>query len=173
MFVLFRVRGPFTLPFHRAKTGVKRIESKHKQEFWAQPKASKYKARRGCYIFAVKHGLTYKAGYVGMATERLQGEIFTPHKLNRYNAFLAEHKNGSPVLFLVVAPTNKGKPPKSKIVAMEEDLIRLAKAVNPKLVNKIGIKDPRWGIAGVLRGGKGKVGSSAKAARQILGIASA
>ena len=105
-----------------------------------------------------------------MATNTLAGEIFTEGKLNRYNEFLADYKKGRPVLFFVIAPTGKGKPANSKIVALEKYLIQLAKAANPRLRNKIGTKTPRWGIGGVIRGGKGKTGVGASAVRQMMGI---
>jgi len=90
--------------------------------------------------------------------------------LNRYNEALADYKKGEPVLFLVVAPLGRGKPAKSKAVALEKYLIQAVKAAHPRLLNKIGTKIPRWGIAGVLRGGKGKTAESARALRRIMGI---
>ena len=157
------------MPFRQAKAGVKRIEREHKGEFWAGSKARRYKTRHGCTSSQSRSEQVIELA-TWVASNRLQEEVFTNDKLNRYNQFLADRKRGRPVLFLVVAPLNRGKPAKSKIGAMEKELIKLAKAANPGMGNKIGIKAPRWGIAGVIRGGKGKTGGPARALRQILGI---
>jgi len=105
-----------------------------------------------------------------MASAKFEGEVFADGKLQHYNAFLADYKKGRPVLFFVLAPENKGKPNKSKIAALEKQLISLAKAENNGLRNKVGTKLPRWGIAGVLRGRQGKVGPGAKALRRMIGM---
>jgi hypothetical protein len=153
-----------------AKHGAKRVEKEHKSEFWNARASARYRRRQGCYIFAVKTSRAYRAGYVGMASTGFEGEVFADGKLQHYNAFLADYKKGKPVLFLILAPANKGKPAKTKIAALEKQLIQLAKAENNELRNKIGTKPPRWGIAGVLRGGKGKAGPGAKAVRRMIGI---
>jgi len=168
MFLLFRVKGPFPVAFHRARNGAKLITNNAKTKFWTG-KVGKHKGRVGCYIFAVNNGGHYSPGYVGVATSSFGGELFTDAKLNRYNETLADFKNGRPVMFLIVAPVGRGKPAKSKVLALEKHLIQTVKAAYPKLRNKIGTKIPRWGIAGVLRGGKGKTAESARALRQIMG----
>jgi hypothetical protein len=170
MFILFKVSRPLDVPFRQAKGGAKRVEKEHKREFWKARASARYRARKGCYIFAVKTSRAYKAGYVGMASAKFEGEVFTDGKLQQYNAFLADYKKGRPVLFLVLAPENKGKPNKSKIAALEKQLILLAKAENNGLRNKVGTQLPRWGIAGVLRGRQGKVGPGAEALRRMIGI---
>jgi hypothetical protein len=170
MFVMFKVSRPLDVPFRQAKGGAKRVEKEHKREFWMARASTRYRGRQGCYIFAVKTSRAYKAGYVGMASTDFEGETFADGKLQHYNAFLADYKKGRPVLFLIVAPRNKGKPNKSKIAALEKQLIVLAKAENGELRNKVGTKLPRWGIAGVLRSRQGKVGPGAKALRRMIGI---
>jgi hypothetical protein len=169
MFVIFRVKGPFGVSFHSARNGAKLITRTAKSAFWAD-KARRYKGQVGCYIFAINNGRHYSPGYIGVATSSFGGEVFTDSKLNRYNEALADYKNGKPVLFFVVAPVGRGKPAKSKIVALEKHLIQTVKAAYPRLRNKVGTRIPRWGIAGVLRGGKGKTSKGARALRQIMGI---
>ena len=169
MFVLFRVKGPFRVPFHKARNSAKLVTANAKAAFWKE-RARKYKRRVGCYVFAINNGQHYGPGYIGVATGSFGGEVFTEAKLNRYNEALADYKNGRPVLFFVVAPAGRGKPARSKVIALEKHLIQTVKAAHPKLRNKIGTKVPRWGIAGVLRGGKGKTGKSARALRQIMGM---
>jgi len=170
MFIMFKVSRPLEVPFRHAKGGSKRVEKEHKREFWMARASVRYRSRQGCYIFAVKPSRAYQAGYVGMASTNFEGEVFADGKLQHYNAFLADYKKGKPVIFLILAPRNKGKPNKSKIVALEKLLILLAKAENGSLRNKVGTKLPRWGIAGVLRGRQGKVGPGAKALRQMIGM---
>jgi hypothetical protein len=119
VFLLFKVKGPFDVPFCRTRSGAKRVEREHKQEFW-KAKAARHRSGRGCYVFAVKTARAYRAGYVGMASAKFEGEVFTDGKLQRYNSFLALYKKGKPVLFLIVAPRNKGKPSKRKIAAVEK-----------------------------------------------------
>lgn len=169
MFIVFRVAGPFRVPFDRARTGARLITSRVKAKFW-EDKARKYRSRIGCYVFAIRNGRHYSPGYIGKATSSFAGEVFTEAKLNRYNETLADFKKGKPVLFFVVAPINKGQPAKKKVDALEKHLIQTVKAAYPSLRNKIGTRIPRWGIAGVLRGGKGKTSKSASALRQIMGI---
>lgn len=169
MFVLFKVKGPFRVPFHHARSGTKLITSNAKALFW-KDKVRRYKSQIGCYVFAINNGRHYSPGYVGIATSSFGGEVFTEPKLNRYNEALADYKNGKPVLFFVVAPVGRGKPARSKIVALEKHLIQTVKAAYPRLRNKVGAKIPRWGIVGVLRGGKGKTSEGARALRQIMGI---
>jgi hypothetical protein len=102
----------------------------HKREFWMATASARYRARQGCYIFAVKTSRAYKAGYVGMASTNFEGEVFADGKLQHYNALLADYKKGRPVLFLILAPKNKGKPNKSKIVALEKLLIGKPRMAN-------------------------------------------
>jgi hypothetical protein len=169
VFIIFRVKGPFRVPFHCARNGAKLITNNAKAIFWSE-KARKYRSRIGCYIFAINNGRHYSPGYIGVATSSFGGEVFTESKLNRYNEAMADYKKGRPVLFLVVAPLGRGKPAKSKALALEKYLIQTVKAAHPRLRNKIGTSIPRWGIAGVLRGGKGKTAGSARALRRIMGI---
>ena len=45
-----------------------------------------------------------------------------------------------------------------------------AVAKNPELSNVRGTKKQKWGIAGVIRGGKGKCPKPAKLVRQTMGL---
>jgi hypothetical protein len=168
MFLLLRVKGPFLVPVQRTRNGARLITNKAKATFW-EGKSQKYRSRIGCYVFAINNGQHYSPGYVGMATKSFGAEVFSESKLNRYNEALSDYKKGRPVLFLVVAPIGKGKPAKHKVAAIERHLIQAVKAAYPRLRNKIGTKAPRWGIVGVLRGGKGKTGAGARALRQMMG----
>jgi hypothetical protein len=87
MFILFKVSRPLAVPYRQAKGGSKRVEKEHKREFWKARASGRYKARQGCYIFAVKTSRAYKAGYVGMASTKFEGEVFADGKLQHYNAF--------------------------------------------------------------------------------------
>jgi hypothetical protein len=75
---------------------------------------------------------------------------------------LAMYEKGTPVMFFVSYPTKKGVPNKSEIRDLEDFLIQVGRAVNPALRNIIGVQQPKWGIKGVIRGGKGKASKAAK-----------
>jgi len=126
MATIFDVYGPFVVPYY-------------------QGSAVGVKAPRG-----------YTPAYVGKATRTFKQEIFAPHKLAKYQQFLADYRKGKPILFLVVAPTKRGAPNRAHIKELEDFLIQVALAANPDLLNIKGTEMEEWGIAGVLRGGQGK-----------------
>lgn len=74
------------------------------------------------------------------------------------------------MLFFVTLPKKKGAPNASHIRELEDFLIQAGLAANPDLLNIKGTKTEEWGIAGVLRGGKGKRSNEAKQFRQIMKI---
>ena len=88
--------------------------------------------------------------------------------LTRYQQFLADYQKGTPVLFFIVAPVKRGAPNRTRIAELEEFLIQTGQAANPHLLNIKGTKAEEWGIAGVLRGGKGKRSSGAREFRRLM-----
>lgn len=150
---MFRVVGP--LKVHRSRErGGRIIADDDIYKFWQS--YGKYANRRGCYIFGRRAGKGYTPGYVGKATNKLKQEIFTADKRNKYQQFLIQRKKGVPVFFFVLAPIKKGKANLSQITKVENHLIQLGKGANARLLNKQGARPPNWGIAGVVRGGKGR-----------------
>jgi hypothetical protein len=164
---LFRVVGP--LKVHRSrKSGGRIITDEDVRQFWQS--YGKYANHRGCYIFGRHAGQGYTPGYVGKATKRLKQEIFTPDKLNKYHQFLIQRKKGAPILFFVLAPVRKGKANARQIAKVEKYLINLGVTANPDLINLHFTKPERWGIRGLIRGGKGKVARGIGDFRQMLGV---
>lgn len=94
--------------------------------------------------------------------------MFTSHKLSKYQEMVCDHRKGTPVLFFLVAPLKKGKPNARHVGQLEDFLIQNAAIVNEDLLNVRGTKQQEWGVAGVLRGGKGKPSKSARAFRQMM-----
>jgi len=67
-------------------------------------------------------------------------------------------------------PSLKGKPNVRVIKRAEDFLIQTAVSRNPDLLNVKGTELEDWGIAGVLRGGKGKPSTAARALKKTLGL---
>jgi|SRR5271165_1599385 len=164
---LFRVVGP--LKVHRShKSGGRIITDEDARQFWEA--YGKYATHRGCYVFARHAGQGYTPGYVGKATKGFRQEIFAPDKLNKYHQFLMQRKKGAPIFFLVLAPVRKGKANGRQIAKVEKYLINLGVTANPNLINQHYTKLERWGIRGLIRGGKGKVAKGIGDFRQMLGV---
>jgi hypothetical protein len=163
----FVVRGPYEIPFYVGRGG-RTIRDEDVERFWEDH--SKYEKRRGCYVFGIRAGRGFTPGYVGKATRGLKKEVLAPHKLSRYQQFLAEYAKATPVLFFVLAPVQKGKTNNAQISAIEKYLINLGVTANPDLLNVRGTKPPDWGIKGVIRGGKGKTATGTRDFRRMMGI---
>jgi hypothetical protein len=106
--------------------------------------------------------------YVGRATRTFRKEAFTPDKLTKYAECLADYQKGTPVMFFVAMPVRRGRANATHISELEDFLIQTAVAVNPELLNIKGTREQEWGIAGVLRGGRGKASKSAQLFGQMM-----
>jgi hypothetical protein len=53
---------------------------------------------------------------------------------------------------------------------VEKYLVNLGVTANPKLINQHYTKPERWGIRGLIRGGKGKVARGIGDFRQMMGV---
>ncbi len=164
---VYTIAGPFDIPVHNGK-GAKFIGDDEVERFWDAH--SKYRKRRGCYVFGVKPSRGFTPGYVGKASKTFEQEVFTWHKLNHYHGFLADYGKGKPVMFFVLAPQKQGKPNSKQIGQIEKYLIDLAVTANADLRNEKDAKPPSWGIKGVVRGGKGKTSAGTRDFRRMLGV---
>ena len=162
----FQVKGPMKVPTYDGKAA-KIVDSEALPAFWESSGVAK---RRGCYLFAVRASKGIRPIYVGRATKTFKQEVFTPHKLEKYQRCLADVAKGTPVLFFVMLPTAKGKPNVKVIKQAEDYLIQTAVSRNPELLNVKGTDLEDWGIVGVLRGGSGKPSKAATALRKMLGL---
>ncbi|MEW5796295.1 MAG: hypothetical protein AB1772_08020 [Candidatus Zixiibacteriota bacterium] len=132
------------------------IAATHGKVFWQKLKDKSILRKQGCYVFALRAGKGATPWYVGKSGKSFQQECFAAHKLVKYSQALFAGKQGAPVLFFVALPGKKNKIAVRVIYEIETYLIQTAKVANPKLLNKSQSKPPKWGIAHVVRGGKGK-----------------
>jgi len=165
MKTVFTVEGPFKVPVYVGK-GSRTIDEENLWQFWE--KIPSLAEKRGCYAFGIRAAKGSTPGWVGKATKNFRQEVFSPHKLAKYQRFLADYRKGTPILFFLVAPLKKGAPNVSHINDLESFLIQVGMSANPDLLNVKGTKFEKWGIAGVLRGGKGKPNNAAKQFRQLM-----
>jgi len=164
---IFSIEGPREVAYYQGRAG-RTITDDNVREFWeANPDVAD---ERGCYVFGVRAGKGMTPAYVGKATATFRQEAFAHHKLTRYQQFLADYQRGTPVMFFIVAPTKRGAPNKTHIAELEVFLIQTGQAANPHLLNVKGTKAEEWGIAGVLRGGRGKPSNGAKEFRRLMKI---
>jgi predicted Co/Zn/Cd cation transporter (cation efflux family) len=121
-------------------------------------------------VFGIRASKGYKPAYVGKATKTFKQEVFSHHKLTRYQQYLADVGKGTPVIFFVIAPKRRGAPNSRHIGQLEDFLIQAGVAANPAFLNVRGTKVEEWGIAGVLRSGKGKRSESASELIKLMKI---
>lgn len=165
MATTFSVDGPREVPVYQGKAG-RTITDEDIQTFWNENRD--LAARRGCYVFGIRAGKGWTPGYVGRATRSFKQEVFSHHKLTRYQQFLVDYQKGTPILFFVISPMKKGAPNSVHIGELEEFLIQTGLAANPDLLNIKGTKAEEWGVSGVLRGGKGKPSKAARDFKKIM-----
>ena len=165
MATIFSIEGPFEVPFYQGKAG-RTITDENVKQFWEDKPA--LAEERGCYVFGVRAGKELTPAYVGKATRAFRGEAFSHHKLTRYQQFLADYQRGTPIIFFIVAPRKRGAPNSVHIHGLEEFLIQTALAANADLLNIKGTRAEEWGIAGLLRGGKGKPSDGARQFRRLM-----
>jgi len=162
---VFVPRGPFPVPCYRGKAA-RTITPEGVQEFWRGHPA--LATATGCYVFGIRAGGGFTPGYVGKATKSFRQEVFAPHKLAKYQQFLADYIKGTPVLFFLLSPTKKGKPNTKHIANLEQFLIQEGVAANPQLLNVKGTQAEQWGIKGLLRSGQGKPSAAAREFKKIM-----
>jgi hypothetical protein len=164
---MFIIDGPREVPFYEGRAG-RTITDDNVRAFWE--KNSDLANLRGCYVFGIRNrGLT--PGYVGKATRAFKSEVFAPHKLTRYQQFLADYQKGTPIIYFAVAPRQRGAPNASHIQQLEDFLIQAGVAANSNLMNIKGTKTEEWGITGVLRSSVGKPSLSARQFRTLMKLA--
>ena len=169
MATLFSVKGPCKIPIYQGKAG-RTITDDNTLQFWKEN--AELANERGCSVFGIRASKGFRPAYVGKATKNFKQEVFSHHKLTRYQQYLADVSKGTPVLFFVISPKKKGAPNSKHIAQLEEFLIQAGVAANPAFLNIRGTKVEEWGIAGVIRGGQGKSSKSAQEFVRLMKIAS-
>jgi hypothetical protein len=148
----FKIHGPFDLSYEKRPGGRTLVFD----GFWDDGSEASYLADEcGCYVFAIRNrGLT--PIYVGQATKTFRQETFNAANRHKYHDGFSEYAKGSPVMFFVVHPHQKGKANAKQIEEIEDFLIQAGFAKNPDIQNVRGVQRPKWSIQGVVRSGKGK-----------------
>lgn len=170
--LVFDPAGPIEVPVS-VRPGGKSISPDDIEAFWATPGGKKVADRSGCYVFARRAGKGYMPYYVGKATKTFRQEVFTDHKLRKYHEVLTEGRKGTPVLFFVLHPVQKGRDNTKAIGDLEKFLIQALVAANPDgHKNKQNTAPRPWSIRGVLGAdrGRGKPRKDAVALRTCMSL---
>lgn len=164
---VFSIFGPHEIPCEKKKNG--KLIPVDCKGFWSKDELKSLCESRGCYIFAFKHGSSYRPIYVGKTTKCYEYECFSSHKVAKhYNPALMDVAKGTPVMFFIVAPKKSGKPNERKISSLEKYLIDLASSKNPRLSNIQNKAQYEWGINGVFKGNKGARKKDIKEFKKML-----
>ena len=164
----FVVHGPFDVPIlcDDADGQLDRYE------FWRGTGELRQLARQsGCYVFALestKGNIT--PAYVGLTRRGFSKEVFNPSNLRKYCRALRDGRRRSPVLFLIVHPSAKGKLNRTYVGELETFLIQAGSAKNPEIRNTKGVARPKWRIRGVTGRRPGKQPIAATKLRSAMGI---
>ena len=149
----FKINGPYPLRFEKRKGG----RTLCFDGFWEEGSEASYLGSEcGCYVFAIVSGGGVQPIYIGKATKTFKQETFNPTNMYKYNHGFSEYAKGTPVMFFVVHPKQKGPTNSKEIGEIEDFLIQAGVAKNPGLQNVKGTSCPTWSIKGVIRSGVGK-----------------
>lgn len=149
----FVVHGPFKVTHEKRKGGRTLVFD----DFWGQDGEASHLAKKcGCYVFAIRTGRGLQPIYVGKATRTFKQETFNPSNKHKYHDGFSDYARGTPIMYFVVHPSQKGRINESQIMEIEDFLIQAGVAKNPDIQNVKGTQRPSWSIKGVIRSGVGK-----------------
>jgi hypothetical protein len=162
----FVVHGPFEINYEKRKGSRTLVFD----DFWSENAMASYLAReRGCYVFAIRNrGLS--PIYVGKATKSFRQETFNASNRHKYHNGFSKYGKGTPLMYFVVHPTQKGPTNEKEIAEIEDFLIQAGVAKNPDLQNVKGVQQPAWSIKGVIRSDAGKRNSAEVGFGSLFGI---
>jgi hypothetical protein len=147
----FVVQGPFPITYEKRKGGRTLVFD----DFWSKHAEHNLATRQGCYVFAIRNrGLT--PIYVGKATKSFEQVTFNPANRHKYHSGFSVYAKGTPVMYFVAHPKQKGPINATQIAQIENFLIQAGGAKNSDLQNIKGRQEPNWSIKGVVRSGAGK-----------------
>ena len=148
----FIVHGPFAVEFEKRKGGRTLVFN----NFWSDTSPANYLAEaRGCYVFAISNRGP-KPIYVGKATVSFKQETFNPTNKHKYHDGFSSYAKGSPIMYFIMHPKQKGHVNRKAIGELEDFLIQAGIARNSNLQNIKGAQKPKWNIKGVIRATRGK-----------------
>ena len=143
----FVVQGPFDISFEKRKGGRTLVFD----DFWIDDEeVSALADSCGVYVFAIRNRALTPI-YVGKATRTFRQETFNPSNRHKYHSGFSNYAKGSPVMYFVVHPKQKGRRNARRIAEMEDFLIQAGVIKNPNLQNVKGTLQPKWSIKGVVR----------------------
>jgi hypothetical protein len=163
----YSVHGPFRIPVLKKSAG-RRIGDV--SDFWEAGELALLHKRCGVYVFGMRAGKGVVPYYVGKTTNKFESECFQPHKLDKYNDALAEYRKGRPIIFFLARPVKRGQIKRREVSQIETFLIQMASRKNRELLNIRGNKQPKWSIAGVLRGTQGQPSREAKKFKSMMNM---
>lgn len=162
----FEVRGPYAVSFEKRSGGRTLLFD----DFWAEDSdASGLAGECGCYVFAIRNRALTPL-YVGKATKTFKQEVFNPSNKDKYRKGFSEYAIGTPVMYFVVHPRQKGKINAKQIAELEDFLIQAGVAKNPNIQNVRGKQKPEWAIKGVIRNGRGMRNAAEKDFTRLFDI---
>lgn len=146
----FKVDGPYKIPT-KDNPGGRTLAYDRFNKFWVD---NECRNEVGVYIFGIRgsHG-HIMPWYVGMTANSFEKECFTDRNIKKYLESMAEHGQGSPVMFFL-CQSNGAKTATKRIEDLEINVINEAYLVNDELKNDKGIERPRYRIEGLGEPGK-------------------
>lgn len=176
--ITFTVVGPIEAPLKRAKYGWQLSfgnghSSIKKRDFWQNnSELNTIRTSKGLYVFALQTPNGYVPIYVGKATKGkgFEGEALNTSNIGKVLNGLANFPKGTPVIFFVVHPKQRGRANTRIIEKIETQLIALAAYKNPDLANIKGHPCRNWAIQGVLSSNRGNPSEATEGLRDALGL---
>jgi hypothetical protein len=162
----FNVHGPFEVDYEKRSGGRTLVFD----DFWDDASEAAYLAEeRGCYVFAIRNKALTPI-YVGQATVSFVQETFNATNRHKYHNGFSHYGKGTPVMYFVVHPNQRGPTNAKQIGEIEDFLIQAGVAKNPDLQNVKGAQQPDWSIKGVIRSGVGKRSGAEIQFRELFDI---
>lgn len=164
----FSVEGPFPVkPF--IKGNCKFIGRSEARDFFK--KHNKYSRRNGVYVFG-KRTRSIVPYYIGMTTRGFSKEVFCDRNLVTFNEVIIKNGNGTPVIFFVPLPIQRGPDHVRHIGELENYLIYHSNhawgtLLNEKKVNTLK-QSNGWCINGIYNGNRKGITSAERSFKQIL-----
>lgn len=164
---VFEVQGPFDVPCDDERGG-RSIDAGHGRALFEDSEAEELAGIRGCYVFGLRGSRGHiTPWYVGKTSKgTFESECFTSHKLVKYNKALMISGRGTPVLFFLVHPRQRGRANSEAIEQLETFLIQLAAATNENLLNETKKEGRWWSVRGFE--GSGRPTQAAKVLARAL-----
>jgi len=148
----------------RREVSARRIDKASIRSFWQTCDLGK---RIGMYVFCVKTARGLVPWYIGKTYASFAGEVFQPHKIEKYNDCLAKIVRGN-VGLVFVYKEGTGRPSEETVLELEREYINKGFKRNDRLLNDIGRRKESFKIKGLE--GSGRPSKAVAQFRQAFGI---